>query len=93
MAFYYYLRDKVIQTPEGDTEIFPDFPVPPGAWLGWKASTLKAGEAGWVVATRNDLGLPFVKSGYGRYDASGTDFKRVCNALGQTPETVRSWVI
>ena len=92
MAFYYYLQDKVVDI-DGHQEIFPDFPVNPGAWLGWKASDLKAGEPGWVVATRHNLGLPFVKSGYGRYDEFAQDFKRVCNALGQTPETVRSWQV
>ena len=90
MAFYYYLQDKTIQGSEGP-EIWPDFPVAPGGWLGWQVSMLKANEPGWIVATRNDLGLPFVKNGYGRYDEFGNDFKRVCNALGQTPETVRSW--
>ena len=90
MPFFYLLPNKVVQMDEGPVE-FPEWPVgkTPGGW--WGHHYVDATYNVWLTATRDDLGLPFVTSGYGRYSETSKDFERACVALNRDPVAVRNW--
>ena len=92
MPYFYVLPNRIVQSEEGSQQ-FPEWPVGglPGRWVGFHYvdSTYNA----WLVATRDDLGLPYVKTGYGRYGENSKDFDTACAALKRNSAEVKSWTV
>lgn len=94
MPFFYLLPNNAVQGDDG-LEQYPAWPTgkKPGGWWGHHFVDPARNINVWLTATRDDLGMPFVTSGFGRYSETSKDFESACVALNRDPNDVRKWTL